>query len=505
MKKLFKLFILAMLAVCGVACEQLGGAHNGGNDNGDNSGDAPGTPGTTESVFNITVSDITSNSAYVSVETSSKETYYFDVVEKDYLDQYTNKNDYAEEYVAELKSLCEYYGFTLAEVLSLGNDGYLYDGDLDPNTSYYAFAIAVTEQGVVTSDMTLKQFKTLESANSGGSDEPSNNNFAITVSDITSNSATVSVAPSNSDTYYFDVVEKSVLDEYDHLAYAEALVAQLQSLLADYGYTLDMVLSSGRDSYSYDGNLDPNTEYYAYAFGLSADGTITTDVAVKAFTTLASGNGGGNTGGGSSSDKNLSCFVFGYYENWGDYYGTGATNWYIDLYSDSTNDYFVLELQGDLSEKAPAAGEYKILSSFAEGTAVAGGIDNEGYFYGTYWALFNDTWDSYVDYSICSSGTVKVGNSNGLYTINIDAVGANGNTIKVSYEGVLEEYVSDYSLAAQKLSNNLNKRFCTVSRMMKQKRIKVAPQASKKAVMLSPKKAVVAKPASKTLVKRAIK
>ena len=80
MKKLFKLFILAMLAVCGVACEQLGGAHNGGNDNGDNSGDAPGTPGTTESVFNITVSDITSNSAYVSVETSSKETYYFDVV-----------------------------------------------------------------------------------------------------------------------------------------------------------------------------------------------------------------------------------------------------------------------------------------------------------------------------------------------------------------------------------------------------------------------------------------
>ena len=35
MKKLVKLFIIAVLAVCGVSCELFGGLINGGNNNGE--------------------------------------------------------------------------------------------------------------------------------------------------------------------------------------------------------------------------------------------------------------------------------------------------------------------------------------------------------------------------------------------------------------------------------------------------------------------------------------
>ena len=506
MKNLLK-FLIAIFAICGIACTPQDGNENGNNltdpngpSNPSNPSD-PSDPGLSDLVFNITVSDITATGAYVAVETTSKETYYFDVIEKDILDQYSDKSVFLAEMIADLKALYEEYGYTLADALSYGSDGYLYEeGCFEPNTDYYAFAVAVTENGVVNSDLTLKQFKTLEAAAGGGgsgSDESSNNSFAVTVSAITSSSATVAVVPSNSDTYYFDVIEKEILDYYtDKKEFAAEYIAELKAYLAEeLGYTLDMILSSGSDAYAYEDSLEPNTDYYAFAVGVSSNGAITTDVAVKAFTTLASGSGneGGNTGGSTSGDKDLTCFEMGYYENWGDYYESGATNWYIDLYSMTTNDYFVIELQGDLSETAPVAGEYKLLSTFAAGTAVAGGVDADGYGYGTYWALLDNNWEYFVETALCTSGTVKVTKNGDLYNIDVDAVGDSGQSIKLSYAGVLEEYISDYSLASQKLCNNLNKRFCTVSRMMKQKQVKMAPKAMLKnkahsVVKLTPKK-----------------
>ena len=496
MKKLFKLFIIAMLAVCGVACEQLGGQNNGEN-NGNGNGNGNG--GTTAE-YVIDVTNITTNSATVTVTPSTSDTFYFDVVEKDYLDAYTNSADFLADYVAEIKDYIDElnaygYGITFADFVSYGKDSYDYEaGTLDPNTEYYAFAFGLSENGEITSGLTKKEFKTLSSGgNTGGGDATtSNNTFKVNVTDITANGATVSVTPSNYDTYYFDVIEKDIYDMYtDKKELAADYMAEIAEVCKDYGYTIADVLSSGSDAYSFEGYLDANTAYYALAFGVSTSGAITTDVAATAFTTLASGSGGGSTGG-NTGDKNLTCFEMGYYENWGDYYDTNATNWYIDLYSLTSNDYFVLELQGALNDTTPVAGEYKLLSTFAPGTAVAGGVDNDGYSYGTYWALLNDNWDAFVDYSLCTSGTVKVSKSDNIYNIDIDAVGQYGESIKVSYAGVLEEYTSDYSLAAQKLSNNLNKRFCTVSRMMKQKQVKMAPKAMLKRVAstmkFSPKK-----------------
>ena len=499
MKKLFKLFIIAMLAVCGVACEQLGGLNNGNNngENGENNGN--GNNGTTTSLV-IDVTDITATSATVSVTPSTDETYYFDVIEKDYFDAYTSESEFIADYVADLKAMIDEinsaYGtsYSIADFLSSGSDSYTYEeGDLEPNYDYYAFAFCLSANGEVKGGFTKKAFKTLNEATT------SENTFQVSVSNITATGATVSVTPSTNETYYFDVLEKEIYDAYtDKKELAAEYIAEIKDYYESYGYSLADALSSGNDSYSFDGFLDSNTAYYALAFGVTTSGAITTDVTTVEFTTLESS--GGNTGGGNTGDKNLTCFEMGYYENWGDYYGTNALNWYIDLYSSTTNDYFVLELQGDLSDTAPVAGEYQLLSTFAAGTAVAGGVDEDGYIYGTYWGFFDDSFERLVESSLCTSGTVKVGKNDSLYTIDIDALDENGNSIKLSYAGVLEEYVEDYSLSAQKLSNNLTKRFCTVSRLMKMKQLKMAPKTAKKAVKLAPKKSVVV-PKS-TMVKR---
>ena len=495
MKKLFKLFIIATLAVCGVSCELFGGLINGGNGNNENNGN--GENNGTSASYVIDVTGITSNSATVTVTPSNSDAYYFDVVEKEYLDAYTNSADFLADYVAEIKDyiaeLNAYgYNITFADFVSYGKDTYTYEaGTLDPNTEYYAFAFGLSEEGKVTSDLNKKAFTTLSSGNTGGGSNTSNNTFNVKVSDITSTGALVSVTPSNYDTYYFDVVDKEVYDMYtDKSEFAADYMTEIAEVCATYGYSIADVLSSGSDAYSFEGYLDPNSAYYAVAFGVSTSGAVTTNVTATAFTTLSSG--GGNTGG-STGDKDLTCFELGYYENWGDYYESGATNWYIDLYSMTSNDYFVLELQGALGDTAPVAGEYKLLSTFAPGTAVAGGVDSDGYGYGTYWALLDNNWEYFVETALCTSGTVKVTKSDNLYTIDVDAIGDSGQSIKVSYSGVLEEYISDYSLAAQKMSNNLTKRFCTVSRMMKQKQVKFAPKAmvkkaSRSTVKFAPKK-----------------
>ena len=71
MKKLFKLFILAMLAVCGVACEPndlVGG----------------------KTTFAISVTNITTTGATIDVVPSNNHTYYyFDVVQKIYFEEYS--------------------------------------------------------------------------------------------------------------------------------------------------------------------------------------------------------------------------------------------------------------------------------------------------------------------------------------------------------------------------------------------------------------------------------
>ena len=446
MKNLFKLLLAAFVLFSAASCDILNGL--GGQDgNGNNGGNGGGNGDYAE--YYIEVSGITTSGAIVSVTPSNEETYYFDVVEKAYYDSYSNKSQFLADYVAEIKAyideLNEYgYGVSFADFVSSGYDSYDFDGLLDANTEYVAIAFGLSADGEVTTAPTTEAFKTLGNGGNtgGGNDDPSQNTFSISVTEISSTSANVAVTPSNNDTYYFDVVDKAFYDSYSNKAdLAADYVAYLQETAAEYaalGYdvTLADFLSSGSDSYYFDGNLDANTDYLAVAFGVSANGTVTTDVTAKAFTTTGSGSGG-NTGG--STD-----FVYGYYTNYGDYYGTSAANWYIDLYTESTDDVLVVEVMTAISA-SEFAGSYNFASTKAAGTAVAGDEDSEGLWGSLIGVMAGDGYLS--DYNLIKSGSVVISKSGSDYSIVLDSTGENGQAVKISYTGVLEEW-NDYSLAS---------------------------------------------------------
>ena len=248
-----------------------------------------------------------------------------------------------------------------------------------------------------------------------------------------SDGATVSVTPSNSDTYYFDVYEKA---EYDKYASDSAFLAFWKTDIQSYmdelnsqgsNITFAHFVSIDNDSFTYEGNfaLKPNTAYYAFAFGLLTDGEITTDVTKVAFRTLPAtdGNEGGNT--------NIDYLVWGRFTGYGDEYNVGAKNWIFVLYDETRTSELNIELQTELSATEPTLGEYPINSSLDAGTAIAGALDQDGYIYGTY-------WENSVEKVFCKSGTVTIGKSGDIYTINLNAIDEQDNTITMSYSGELE-------------------------------------------------------------------
>lgn len=404
------------------------------------SGNGSGNGSTSQNTFAISVSGITSDSATVSITPSNNDTYYFDVVETEFVEQYSSLKEMAADYIAYLKEYFESYGYTLADALSSGSDSYTYEGDLDPSTSYYAFVFGVNGDGTITTDVTVKSFSTAASSSTGGG-STSQNTFNVSVSNVTSDSATVSVVPSNNDTYYYDVYEADVVNQYGDInTFAADYIAYIIDYISGSGYSIADLLSSGSDSYTYEGILTPSTAYYAFAFGVNASGAVTTKVSYKTFTTSAAGStGGGSTTGG----LNITNLAMGGCTNYGDFYEIGATNYWIELYTADYSEALVLEIQTSLSATS-CVGTYPFNLTFEAGSAISGFVYNQ-YLYGSYWAAL--TSDGGVSsYAMIDSGSVSISKSGDNYVITVDAATDEGETITASYNGVLEESVDTYSV-----------------------------------------------------------
>ena len=280
MKRFFR-SIFALFAVCCVACTNSG--EEGGLPGGDNGGNGGNTPPPAVT-FAIEVLDKTPINATVSFTPSDNATtYYYDVVSKATFEKYATAKAYAKKVVSELKAYCEQMNYTLADVLSTGVKEYRFLGLL-PNTEYYTFAFGVDADGTITTEVVTLPFTTLEEV------VDATMTFEVKVSNISANSAYVAVTPSNNvATYYFDIVSKAELERnVDAKTFAKRVIASIKEYNEFYGSNLALSLSAGADGYQFDATMvAPNTDYYAFAFGVTTDGTITTEVTLVPFKTLA--------------------------------------------------------------------------------------------------------------------------------------------------------------------------------------------------------------------------
>ncbi|MBQ5753255.1 MAG: hypothetical protein IIV91_03505 [Alistipes sp.] len=119
-------------------------------------------------------------------------------------------------------------------------------------------------------------------------------NFAFSVSDITGSCAKVEVKPNIANTYYFDIIERAEYEQYDDpKVLIEEIIADIEETILIYQevfqeqVSLIDFLNEGKATWFCTCTLDPQTEYYVFAAGVSADGRVTTDVEVMPFKTIA--------------------------------------------------------------------------------------------------------------------------------------------------------------------------------------------------------------------------
>ena len=109
--------------------------------------------------------------------------------------------------------------------------------------------------------------------------------FDINVKNVTSASATVTFVPKSSDmTYAFSVEPKALFENLGSEGYIEAYLESLLEMAGENGVGLKDLLASGSRTVTLD-NLKDNTEYYALAFDLDANGKSSGKVTILEFKT----------------------------------------------------------------------------------------------------------------------------------------------------------------------------------------------------------------------------
>lgn len=250
--------------------------------------DPPPTPGNSLTL-SIRVSSVAARSATVAVTPSDPaESYYFAVAEAAAAsdDGALIASDVAAfDREAGQKGLSlEAY---LQQILSTGPDSFTYSNKLEPETDYVAYAYGLTGEGTPTTAVFRQAFRT-----PAQKPQPSDCTFTITVSDIDASEASVRFVPSDQGTrYFYAVLEKELFDKAqagegifaDDQAFF-AYMAQMDNQTLEQTIRQMTVVGTKNQRYI---SLTPETDYYAYAYGLEPDGFVTTELYAEPFRTGA--------------------------------------------------------------------------------------------------------------------------------------------------------------------------------------------------------------------------
>lgn len=156
-------------------------------------------------------------------------------------------------------------------------------------TDYKVFAVGVNDEGLYLTEVFTKEFRTSEE----GEEPLPDGRFEVSVSDITSGTAVISVKPEDFEmTYYYDVATKSDYESVDGdvSVFVEQLIEYI--VATNQGATVEDVVKSLQvkgESSDIIPNLTAETDFVAFAVGLSDDGKCTTKASVKEFRTEPAG------------------------------------------------------------------------------------------------------------------------------------------------------------------------------------------------------------------------
>lgn len=411
MKRLFCL-ILALVATCHIARSSQ-----------------PSTDeGEATTTFTIDIYNITTTSATAKVTPSNNNTlYYYGFIIKEGYKSYSTPAEFAASQIEMIQNWANQNGYSLSDLLKQGVDS-RESKNLKGDTEYFVYAFGITADGKQSTEVALKAFTTLPYA-----DEPSNNTFSIDVSKITDHGARVEIIPSNNDPYYFHVVEKAEYEKFENdEEFAHSVVAELRTLTDKIDYTR----ASGNKHYVFNALLKPNTDYYAFAFGMSGNGVPTTGVTKRPFKTLAE----------KSDELVRDYYVRGFSAIYEKDTQNSSTTWSVALFAETEINIVVLDINLPITA-TDFVGRYELSSSRELNTANVGSMV-DGAIYGSYWSL-SDKFYNMIDYKLLSSGSMDISKSGDIYTIKIDALDHNGKRFLVEYSGTIR-FRGDMSDSAAK-------------------------------------------------------
>ncbi len=280
MKKIFRLFaVLAVSLTALVACEESSTPEK----------IDPPTPPVEEQDFTLELLNLTKSSVDFKVTPADEEmTYVALIAPKEDFDAFESddaviSDDLLWFYgVAESKAMTlEAYLFTILKkgVLEASEEA------LQPDTEYYLYVYGLNVYGEVLTPMEKAAFRTEKLA-------MTETTFAIELNEISFNSVSVKVTPSDSKALYFvNVFSEERYQEFggNEQAFFDQL-AYVRDYYLGYGATVEQIIANlslaGERELVFD-ELLPNTKHYAYVIGVDRDFFANTAVTVEEFITLS--------------------------------------------------------------------------------------------------------------------------------------------------------------------------------------------------------------------------
>ena len=222
-------------------------------------------------VFKIEVTDLNSSHCKVKVTPEDMNTQYFcGVATEDYLktfgpmdDMMTTATNFIETMILENSDVA------ISDLMKKG----IYEREvtgLQPEQRFVVFACHTDNTGAIISDIgtIVETTPALEA---------SENTFEIEIDQITATSAMLFITPSTDDEY--------VWMEFPQWVYKDMTMDEFEEfLLKNYKPFFSLHATSGEMVHSFDGKLDPDTEYMIIVFGY--DGGVTTELNTCTFRTL---------------------------------------------------------------------------------------------------------------------------------------------------------------------------------------------------------------------------